>query len=191
MEISYIGIDPGRTGAAGMLSGSGKLGAIAGWKPVRRNKRYRYSIVSWKGRGGEESPGCENRLVPLRAGAVGKYLADIFSTKSLKAEVACEDSYIGKNPRSGWAVARFSGGVVAPVEELFSVQSEWVLPGEWRASILGIRRNTKRAAAKQASLRYIPARIPRLSDALLKIGIADHYTDAAGVAEWLRTKPKR
>ena len=62
---------------------------------------------------------------------------------------------------------------------------------EWRADLLGLKRNTKREDAKAASLERIPPMIEGLPEALLALGAADHYTDAAGIAAWRRRETCR
>lgn len=187
-SVPSLGFDPAKSGAAALLGHQGRLLALVGWKPVTRQGRKRYEVRAWRERPGQE-PWVEVTLLPARAGAVGSYVCTVLAHAGHPtAKVACEDSYLGKNPKSSLMVARFSGGVVAPAEELYGLEAQWVLPGEWRAAILGLPRNATRERAKAASLRYVPTRVRGLAEAMDRLGgPQDHYTDAAGVADWLRT----
>jgi len=176
-----------------LLDPGGGCRAVFAWSPVQRNKQARYRVRWWVD-GGKEPAWTDERITPLRAGAVGALVAgyvklmvsDGGERPVVETVLACESGYVGKDPQASLKLARFSGGIVAPLEEALGRTSSWILPDVWRATTIGVRRGTPRAACKRASLRLVPARVKGLRRALDHLGELDHVTDAAGVASCAR-----
>lgn len=175
-----VGLDPGNEGAFVVLHNNVVLVA-ARWKKVTRSKRkvFEMHIAS-----------IADPLKVLQASRpseVGYRLAqELVSLGIESAELAVEDVYFGRNPKTSTVLARTAGAMVGPVEQQLNTTARWVMAGEWRSLVLGIPRNTKREAAKQASLKLMPARVDMLNQMLGRIGRLDHVTDAAGIAQWAR-----
>lgn len=182
------GIDPGRTGAAALLDAPDALSAVLSWTPQGDDGATRYRVFSMR-RLPDGTWRHDLRIIPDRPGAVGLEIARVFrEAGGAGAVLACEDVYLGKNAQTLIGLARWTGGVVAPTEELYGRSALWVRADEWRAPVLGLRRGTARAVAKAASLRYLPARVRGVDDVLTVIGRkADHVTDAVGIAVWAAT----
>ena len=184
MKQAFIGIDPGMSGAAVVLSRE-RAELLVTWRACQRQKRRAYA-VQVRGHGEQVE-----HLV-RRVSAIGAVIAGACARAGvLTAGVAVEDAYVGRNPRTSVHVARSAGLLVGPVEQAYDVTASWVAAAEWRATVLGLPRNTTRADAKRVSVQYLPARVPGLRALCGADGIADHMTDAAGVAVWLRIAQRR
>lgn len=174
---AVLGIDPGGPGAAVLLSPSSALVFAAAWKANR--KGWNLSIY--------EPGGVSCRQLPGRESAIGGYLAALVPQLEDVPLLAVEDVFLHRqhpNLKTTVKLARFGARVVAPLELVCGTGAEFVQASAWRAVTLGLNPYTKRAVAKAASLQFIPARVPGLSDALDALGPLDHITDAAGIALW-------
>ncbi len=184
MKQAYIGIDPGMSGAAVVLSRE-RAELLITWRACQRQKRRAYAVQV-------RSHGEQVEHLVRRVSAIGAVVAGACARAGvLSASVAVEDAYLGRNPRTSIHVARSAGLLVGPVEQAYDVTASWVAAAEWRAAVLGLPRNTSRADAKRVSVQYLPARVPGLRALCGASGVADHMTDAAGVAEWLRIVQRR
>ena len=105
--------------------------------------------------------------------------------------ISIEDVYFGKNVKSSVSLARMGGMICSPIEQSFYTKAEWVMAPEWRQLVLGLKRNSGREAAKQASLSLIPAKIKMMRSILDHLGEMDNITDAAGIAAWLKIKKEQ
>ena len=184
MKQAFIGIDPGMSGAAVVLSRE-RAELLITWRACQRQKSRAYAVQI-------RSHGGQVDHIVRRVSAIGSLIAGECAQHGvLSASVAVEDAYVGRNPRTSVHVARSAGLLVGPVEQAYDVTASWVAAAEWRAAVLGLPRNTSRADAKRVSVQYLPARVPGLRALCGASGIADHMTDAAGVAEWLRIAQRR
>ncbi len=178
-----IGIDPGRTGGAVLIDERSRLIWAASWRPC--SVGYRVDMYS-------EDESCSENLIG-QASDVGVYLsiwaADVMgegpALDRKPLQLACEDVFVHRqrpNIRSSISLARWSGGIMGPLEIYANKATSYYQAAVWRRSILGLSPFTKREAAKAAALRYIPAMVPGLSAALEALGSLDHLADAAGIA---------
>ena len=176
----HIGIDPGSEGAVVILDGKRAI-AAAYWKPVYRNKRRVRKLVLVYGKGEPVV------VIATRFSEIGHRLLGLFSLLGIsEASLACEDFYFGKNARTTIELAKGAGALISPLEQRLQMPVQWVPAADWRQVVLGLKRNTKRADVKNASLLLIPKRIRGLHEIAVKLGSPDHITDAAGIAEWSR-----
>lgn len=151
--------------------------AAAAWSPVQGGYLIRVVLVDAQGLA---SPAGVHRVAD-RAGAVGVVLAGLARELGVD-RLGCEDAYLGKNPRTALSLARWTGGVTAPVEEACGVTARWHRAGAWRKALLGLPVATPREQAKRASLAGMPLRVEGLRAVLGVLGELDHVADAAGVA---------
>jgi hypothetical protein len=174
-----VGIDPGLSGAAVVLDDRSVVFVVS-WKPAQRNRRRVVRFTVRDAQGGRES------VLP-RLSSVGRALVGECTRHGVTgALIAVEDTFMGRNVKSAVSIARGSGLVVGVVESIMDNSAAWVMAHEWRAVVLGMRRNADRATVKRASLTMIPARVAGLKEICGPVGEIDHVTDAAGIAEWLR-----
>lgn len=174
---SVLAIDPGSPGAAVRLNAAGQLAEAIAWRACRQG----YRVSGYTPTFADPSWGV---VVPGRPAALGEILAPRITSSTL---LACEELFLSRQHRNAQTLitlARFTGAIMAAAEQRTGKQAAYVLASEWRHSVLGLRRNTRREQAKAASLRLIPPQIPGLAEALLVLGNLDHVTDAAGIALW-------
>ena len=178
----YLGIDPGRDGAAVLLRGPVAVVACS-WKIVRRKKTsvFQFKIAT------------PDRLESIeylpRASSLGFDIAHMVSAHCDSIPcIGIEDVYVGRNVKSSITLARMCGMICAPLEQTFFTEASRVMAPEWRQVVLGLKRNIKRDVAKRSSLSMIPLRVKMMPSILTHLGSYDHITDAAGIAEWVRLK---
>ena len=177
----FVGMDPGQAGAIVALDARGTLRMAADWRFVQRARRR---VVEMR----IHRPGLPPRIMrPARLAMVAPHFCAAMEAAGLQpVSLACEDAYLGRNPRTVIVVARASGMLMGPMEALLKLDTRWVRAADWRNIVLGLPPATKREVAKSASLRLMPARCPGTGAVLAVAGELDHITDAAGVAEWSR-----
>lgn len=173
-----LGIDPGTPGAAVLLDDAGACQLAVYWHEINAGRSL--ALHWWsraRGAGGE-------RLAP-RYSAVGAALLDLLAVEDLSRRclLRIEGVFVGKNPTTAITLAQASGELLAPIQEHLDQEAQTVKATAWRRALLGLPVNTRSAAAKAASVRSMPLRVPGLSDALTVLGEHDHITDAAGVAQ--------
>ena len=178
----YLGVDPGREGAAMLLHDRVALIGCS-WKVVKRKKTALYQIKV-------STPlGLKSVEYLPRASCIGfDIIQMVLQTCNEAPLVSIEDVYFGRNVRSCVSLARMGGMIAAPLEQYFVNTTEWVMAPEWRQKVLGMKRNSGRDTAKAASLSMIPKRVEGVASILGHIGRLDNITDAAGIAEWRRLK---
>lgn len=181
-----LGVDPGNPGAAVLLNSDGSLIWAACWKKLKRKSGAVYRVRVYFAEDAED-PGFIELCVSPRPGKLGQYLKDLTWRMVPAPLLACEDAFLHKKTKNVSTVidlARFSGAVMAPLENLTGSEARFVKPITWRHRVLRLGAYTPREQAKRASLTYIPPRVPGLARALEVLGKHDHITDAAGIALW-------
>jgi hypothetical protein len=179
---SVLSVDPGSPGAAVCLAADGSLIEAIAWKATKRGYRlqgYTPAIT----RAPFWTAGHAQRISEIGAFLAGR-IGPVYPSS---VRLVCEGVFVHrghKNPQTAIKLAHFSGRILAHCEDLTGQDAASVLASEWRAAVLGLKRNTRREQAKAASLRYLPAMVPGLADALNHLGELDHITDAAGIALW-------
>lgn len=173
----YLGIDPASEGAAILLNENGVVALSFIWRKRTRNKKRIYEMRHYDLDSGKTFMSQINRY-----SSIGLYIAETVSKLTDNVSLACEDSYFRPNPKATILISRLSGLIVAPIENKFDTDCQWYRAAEWRHKILGLNPFTKRAQAKNASLKLIPKLISNLTMVLHKLGTFDHLTDASGVA---------
>lgn len=170
-----IGIDPGAPGAAVALDERGAVVLVLTWRTSRRGFRLdHYSAIG-------DLPARD--LLPGRPSALGGYLGALLFDRQI-GRLACEDVFLHRNLKTTVTLARFGSGMCGPLEQRAGVAVDYVQASTWRAAVLGLRRNTRRAECKAAALRFMPALVPGLDLAMAAVGELDHVADAAGIALW-------
>jgi len=187
-----LAIDPGEKGGAVMLSGTGRLVFAASWKGNQRDKLPGFALSVYL----DDDGSTTTHQLPRRPSALGSALASLLVDIGWQpARLACEDVFLhraSRNFETPKKLARFGGGVMAPLEELCDTSAAYVQAQVWRAAVLRLPRNAARERAKVASLRYMPPMVPGLPGAIAALGEHDHLTDAAGIAAWRqRYEPKK
>ena len=179
-----LGIDPGGPGAAVLIHRE-ELCWSVDWRATRSGWTARLY------RSGEIT----HAQLSMRDSSIGGYLAALLRIDQVSLTgIAVEDVFHHskyKNVRTVVSLSRFGAAVAAPVELLTGVSAQYVQASEWRHSILGLNRFTKRDQAKAASLQFIPHLVSGLPRCLAEIGQLDHISDAAGLALWLERKTRR
>lgn len=187
-----LGFDPATCGAATLLGPSG-VTAVWAWRDRQRGGERCFEVVLvWLDAEGEWQSTV--RMRPTLT-AVG----DLIATQAarfvgqLRFRVWSEASYVHGGTSKGTAIRMgwITGAVVGPAQryahgrKVGEVQSV-----TWRSQLLSMA--GKREDVKAASLKYMPARLPGLSEALrivsdrynVAIKELDHITDSGGVAEY-------
>ena len=179
-----LGIDPGGPGAAVLLH-RGELCWSVDWRATRSGWKARLY------RGGEIT----HAQLSMRDSSIGGYLAALLRIDQVSLQgLAVEDVFVHgkhKNVRTAVVLARFGAAAAAPIELLTGVSAQYVQASEWRASVLGLNRYTKRDQAKAASLQFMPSLVSGLGRCLSSVAQLDHLSDAAGLALWLERKTHR
>jgi len=179
VSVYYLGIDPGRSGASVLLREKSVVGIVA-WRPVVRKKVKVYEVTSMIG--SNKTTKIVNNMTTVSFITV----AMMFALGAQEANVAIEEVYAGRNIRTSLQLAKMAGALIGPIEHKTSCSAKWVHAGEWRKIVFGLKRNTGREICKETSIRTIPYHIPSIQPFIDAIGLHDHITDAAGIAEWLR-----
>lgn len=187
---AVLAVDGGRTGAAVLLAldpGSDvpDLLAAFAWR-VRGTRAPAYRLHWDTSEGVEAQPA----NTPYDLGSwVRRVLVDAGWGRH---RVVVEDTFIGLNPRTAVVGARWSAqfaaaleGAVTSDKPILGGAAEWVLPDEWRAGALGIRRATKRADAKALTSARLPAAlVERVAPLAAELGDPEHLHDALGIGLW-------
>lgn len=173
-----VGIDPGKRGAACLLDGR-RLLLVVAWRPSTRGGRKGYlatvssaaraeRVEVWRATAGEVGRDLLGEVVRLAGGAPSLL-------------VMVEDVYIGLDARAATSLARTSGALAGPVEALAGREARLVMPGEWRARVIGLAlRSTAREDAKAAAIERIPPLVEGWT--LLVEQTTEHVADAVGIA---------
>jgi len=193
--LPLLGFDPGLSGAATLLGGSG-VDAVWAWRTRQRGGERCFQLA------------VASRTVDFVAvstfhptlSEVGTRVARqvVRSTGFSRFPVWCEAVHIGRNAKTSIQTSWYSGALVGPAQK-FALGREvsHVQASVWRNRLLGLPIRAKREVAKDASLRFIPPRLPGMADALSSLAGAlelseddlDHVTDSGGVAEFGRRFP--
>jgi Holliday junction resolvasome RuvABC endonuclease subunit len=126
MSKLYLGIDPGRTGAACLVDREGRIIESHQWC-VRQRQRRRVLLV-------------DSEHVLRTSACLGRFLA-----RSVAPDfITVESQFVSKNARTGLTLSRTAGMTVA---ELLASAVEggtdpddvvkWMLPNQWRRLVWG------------------------------------------------------
>lgn len=197
------GLDVGASGGATCLHPNGSLAEVWAWKPCTRAKQAVY-LVARARRGPDGWTGTV--WIEPSIPHIGAQLATWCEPP---CQIVVEGAYVGRlNPGTGITQAVNIGRLVAAGELRLQpgsqarivVQSEWktqILPPQWRERMrTKYGKLTASEADKLASLSFVPARVPGLSDGLellvkllkVKLEALHHVTDSAGVAAFLHLR---
>ena len=183
--VFSIGLDIGREGAAVLLKDQCAV-FVLHWKQHVKDGRKVYKLTQ----ASMENPKPKNivdGLIGTWGLAEGIYgaLAGYCMFAGGRIYVCAEDMYLGVNPNTTIALAKFGGAIVSRLEPFDPAkEATWVRPGIWRKQVLGMNTKTKRDAAKAETMERMPGlveNLPALLDVLGHKG-AEHICDAAGVA---------
>lgn len=189
MPLPYLGIDPGKNGAALLLSEARQPLVLYAWRSRVQfgSPVYEVAVLSQEH---------QRRETVASLHAIGLLMeASVARVLSRPCwGVAAEAPYVGRNAGTGLIVAYQTGLIAGPLEGHIAGDGKvlQVRASIWRRALLGLPPATKRERAKRYSLDIMPRRLPGL-DALLQrasqlLGIdpddMDHVTDAGGVAEY-------
>lgn len=188
-RLWWLGLDPGRTGAAMALAPDGQPLVLWTWRPRTRAGVVVYEVCIIQ-------PPYSRVEMVATLHDVGVLIRDGMArvSGSLRWRLATEAPHVtGLNPGTGLALAMTIGKLVGPMETNTGPQV-LVRPAEWRAEILELPPRTKRDRAKRVSLREIPRKYPAviaLLDCASKLQCTpkaklDHVTDSMGVGEYAR-----
>jgi len=188
-----LGIDPGRTGAALLLSPAGHPVVLWTWRPRTRGGVGVYEVCIVQLVPGEEAPRRRRETLDTLH-AVGMLLRDgiLRVTGMLRWRLYVEAPHVTRlNPSTGLALAVTIGKLIGPME-VHTGKAELVQPAEWRAELLDLPPRTPRDRCKRVSVREMPRRLPLLAPMMEAVSTLtsakrsklDHTTDAAGVAEY-------
>lgn len=179
----YLGLDPGRSGAAVALAPD------------------RYAEVLWSWRTQEDgsillriaqltAEGIAVRKVRLRSPhALGEMLvAGLIAVAGADPVlVGSEAVHVGKNAATGIQQALWLGQVLGPVIHALGVQPRWARPTEWRKAV-GVNPRLRGKDVKRDAVRVLGATCPGLNElvtALQRRSVLAHDFEAGGVAKWL------
>jgi hypothetical protein len=179
MTTTVLGVDPGSVGAAVLLVDHAVV-VVASWRTRQRNKRRIYDLVTW--------PETRRRDIVRTPHELGKRLAGLLALyRPPRAwDLVVEDVVARRNVGTAIKLARWSGQVAGPLEDLAVGPAQWVKADKWRAELLGIKRFTKRAVAKRKT---VDAIAPHYGDVLTAASsdldrALEDIVDAAGIALW-------
>lgn len=192
-EDWLLGIDPGRTGAALLLSPAKQPTVLWTWRPRTRGGVRVYEVCIVQHVPGEDVPR-QRRETVESLHDLGVLMRDGTRrvTGAKRWRLAAEAPHISRlNPRTGLSLAVTTGKITGPMEPNTGGE-QLVQPAEWRAELLQLPPRTPRDRCKRISLREMPRRLPLLAPMLeavsrlhgVKRSKLDHVTDAAGVAEY-------
>lgn len=126
-----LGIDPARTGAGVLVDGAAATAAIH-WRTYTASGCRRYSLVCATLT--ERPPHRERGIrTPWMLGmSIRRWLQPQIITRGPMTLIA-ESAHIGRNPRTGLALSRWSGALVGPLEDITPDGGAiWVEPDQWR-----------------------------------------------------------
>ena len=127
-----LGLDPARAGGGIMVKGRDVIVAMH-WRThiVAGNSCFMLTVA-----GGGVPYHIRGLRTPWELGLViRKRLAPLLGGSPM--HIAAEAAHIGRNPRTGLALSRFGGALVAPLEGLDpGCATSWVEPDQWRNGIL-------------------------------------------------------
>lgn len=181
-----LGIDPGQTGAAVLLSGPADLAAVVAWRAENQGTGYRVRSLS-VGEGIVRSVVC-----PGGPSGVGNYLGRIAATCEAEGVLpasgrilACEEVYVGKSPHAALRLAEQRIALLLGVAAYLPESPLGVTAGKWRAAVLP-KLPKKRAEIKPAVIERMLDLLPglRAACALLGSDSTEHVCEAAGIAIW-------
>ena len=193
---AVLAIDGGRTGAAVLLAldpshpadaPTWAVDLLASFAWRTRGKTAPYYQLSWET---SEGVGVRTTYTPYGLGAAVR--SALVDAGWRRHRVVVEDAYVGRNPRTAVVGARWSAQFAAALEgaatsdrPILGGAAEWVLPDEWRAGALGIRRATPREQAKALTAARLPAcLVERMAPLAAELGDAEHLHDALGIGLW-------
>lgn len=193
-----LGFDPGLSGAATLL-GEGGVDAVWAWRPRQRGGERVFQLVIVT-RASEFRPLVQ--LLPTLS-VVGTRVATLAVKGSgrMRFPVWQEAAHVGggvRNVKTSIRIGWISGALVGPSERYAEGRKiREVQAATWRHRLLGLSIRTKREPAKAASVRFVPPRLPGMTQAVEAICGAlsvqpddlDHVTDSGGVAEFGRRFP--
>ena len=112
----------------------------------------------------------------------------MFASQPLESNgllVNSEDIYVGRNFKTSVELAKFCGSLVGQLDALDKTGSAtWVKAEQWRRELIGLKSFTRRAEAKEASIKLVPKIVSNLGNYIKERRSIDHITDAAGIAAW-------
>lgn len=181
----YVGLDPGAAGAIVVLRDR-RAHAAFWWSKVQRKGRRVIKLQV------SDVDGEVQSVIIERYSSIGSIVSEYLAERGFTdGYVCCEDVYLGKNVRTLIDLSRNAGLVLSPIEEHFGLQSSYVPANEWRQTVLGVKRGTKRDQVKNASMLLIPSRVDGMRGLISSSGSSTHICDAAGVAEYCRVTTGR
>jgi Holliday junction resolvasome RuvABC endonuclease subunit len=176
--MHYLGLDPGNSGAAVLLKQKTVVGVVS-WRRVVRKKVKVYEVTCMTG----QKPRIE--IVKTMTGVSFKIVAMLFVLGGMETKVAIEEVYGGRNIRTSLQLAKMAGSLLGPILHKTNSTGKWVHAGVWRRMVFGLKSNTPRAECKEVSKHTIPCQLPSIRPFIEAMGLHDHITDAAGIAQWL------
>ena len=179
-----LGIDPANVGACVLVLDGVVINTWSWIARLKRKKNAGYEIIQTILSGESVS---KTEFLVKSAGGIAEIIANGCAGVT-DLHIACEDAYIGQNPRSGLSVARMGGAIIGGVTAVIgdaNVSSTCLVgASSWRAAIHGFPARAKRDVCKEQSLLLIPKIAPSIESHLGGHGMLDHITDALGVAIW-------
>lgn len=179
----YLGVDPGRSGAAVALAPDGYAEVLWSWRTqddgsilLRIAQVTQEGIVVRKVR--LRSPHALGEL--LVAGLIAVAGAD-------QVQVGSEAVHVGKNAVTAIGQAYWLGQVLGPVTHALEAQVRWARPTEWRKAV-GVNPKLRGKDVKQDAVRVLTATCDGLAElvaALSRRSVLAHDFEAGGVAKWL------
>ena len=125
-------MDPARRGG-GVLTDSGHAVAVVHWHPHTSGGRQCYALTCAQATGDVYT--LRGLPTPWAVGmAIRRWLSPLVLVRGMgRARVAAEAAHVGRNARSGLALARFGGALVGPLESMDpDGAARWAEPDEWR-----------------------------------------------------------
>jgi hypothetical protein len=184
MPVFAIGMDIGREGAAVLIKDRSAI-FVLHWHQHVKNKQKVYRLTT----ASTNSPrACiTDGLIGSWGLAEGIYsaVASYCMFAGGRIHIAAEDVYLGVNPGTTIALAKFGGAVVSRLEPFDPTkEATWVRPTIWRKELWNLSSRTPREEAKAISMERIPGMVEHLPQLLDTIGNKgkEHICDAAGVA---------
>jgi hypothetical protein len=192
--VVVVALDPARHGGAVLLD-RGRCAAAAHWRPHTSGGRRCYALACAQATGDVHHQ--RGLPTPWAVGmALRRWLSPLVMVRGMgRAHVAAEGAHVGRNARSGLALARFGGALVGPLEGLDPDRAaQWAEPDQWRK--LTFRRGwwslQARADGKVASMRTANRLVLERWDAAAHLGVGreevDRRMEAAAKALFM---PKR
>lgn len=184
MPVYAIGMDIGREGAAVLLKERSAIFVLHWQQHIKnKNKVYRLTTATTS----SDRACVTDGLIGSWGLAEGIYgaVASYCMFAGGRIHIAAEDMYLGVNPNTTIALAKFGGAIVSRLEPFDPTkEATWVRPTIWRKELWNLSSRTPREEAKAVSMDRIPGMVehlPQLLDVLKDRG-KEHICDAAGVA---------